>query len=579
MGFVEKRRTLGSAGTRRGLLTGLAWLGLSSLLGVGVPAQDDGELFSEAIDVRVVNVDAIVTDRKGRFVDGLSKDDFILEVDGVVREISHFLVVNESAARVSDEEPDEVSEMPASTEPDPMHLVFYLDHLHLQPAHANRVLEDLRKFGEAQAERGVRVMLVTYDTGAKVRLRFTNSPQAVGAGFEALEEDASSLGLRSLVAHRSALRGIEGLYLANECPPGSAFCPCSDPCECAWSQMLSLRDQYAGQVSAWHAGFRSGLSEIVGSLGGITGRKALLYISSGLEQYPGLDLLQYMSDLCPDYESKFKATSTYFDTNAALTDLTAGANANRVALYALSASGLEATSLASVDHADRRFRPSGEVDTIRRTNLESSLVTLAYETGGRAILNSNQPYDALDELSADFTRYYSLAFEPSGPGDGGVHLIRVKLSDKPRGLAVRHRRSYRDKPAEERQAERTLTALHFGVEDNPHGATLRVGAAVAMDKKHFRVPVAITLPVSSLPPLDRGNTASVHVTLTAQDLISGRTDLRGKRLEIPALEDGQSAYRVVVELELTPGSYRFAAGIRDEKRGVASYLSLEASVP
>jgi len=42
------------------------------------------------VDVRLVNVLAIVTDTNGRYVDGLNKDDFILQEDGAVQEIAHF---------------------------------------------------------------------------------------------------------------------------------------------------------------------------------------------------------------------------------------------------------------------------------------------------------------------------------------------------------------------------------------------------------------------------------------------------------------------------------------------------------
>src|SRR5215471_4774096 len=42
------------------------------------------------VDVRLVNVFATVTNISGRHVAGLTKDDFILEEDGIPQEISHF---------------------------------------------------------------------------------------------------------------------------------------------------------------------------------------------------------------------------------------------------------------------------------------------------------------------------------------------------------------------------------------------------------------------------------------------------------------------------------------------------------
>src|SRR5215475_3479457 len=42
------------------------------------------------VDVRLVNVVATVTDNHGRYIQALTADDFILEEDGALQEISHF---------------------------------------------------------------------------------------------------------------------------------------------------------------------------------------------------------------------------------------------------------------------------------------------------------------------------------------------------------------------------------------------------------------------------------------------------------------------------------------------------------
>src|SRR5215475_14498150 len=42
------------------------------------------------VDVQLISIFATVTDSSGRYVPGLSKDDFVLEEDGVPQEIAHF---------------------------------------------------------------------------------------------------------------------------------------------------------------------------------------------------------------------------------------------------------------------------------------------------------------------------------------------------------------------------------------------------------------------------------------------------------------------------------------------------------
>src|SRR6185436_19064743 len=54
--------------------------------------------FGETIDVRVVNVEAVVTDRKGERVRGLTKEDFRLLVDGREMPIEFLTEVNEGGS-------------------------------------------------------------------------------------------------------------------------------------------------------------------------------------------------------------------------------------------------------------------------------------------------------------------------------------------------------------------------------------------------------------------------------------------------------------------------------------------------
>ncbi|MCY4560565.1 MAG: hypothetical protein OXF79_30205, partial [Chloroflexi bacterium] len=61
---------------------------LAVLLAAGLAAQP-GETFVDTIDVQVVEVDAVVTDRRGRPVSGLQREDFELFVDGEFVEIAN----------------------------------------------------------------------------------------------------------------------------------------------------------------------------------------------------------------------------------------------------------------------------------------------------------------------------------------------------------------------------------------------------------------------------------------------------------------------------------------------------------
>ncbi|HEY0372427.1 MAG TPA: hypothetical protein VGD79_10520, partial [Thermoanaerobaculia bacterium] len=57
------------------------------------PEEPESPRIVENIDVRIINVDVVVTDRKGNPVHGLSADDFTILENSVPKPISNFYEV------------------------------------------------------------------------------------------------------------------------------------------------------------------------------------------------------------------------------------------------------------------------------------------------------------------------------------------------------------------------------------------------------------------------------------------------------------------------------------------------------
>src|SRR5438105_14101360 len=60
------------------------------------PQSNEMPKLSESIDVRVINVDVVVTDKKGNPVTGLTKDDFEIYENNLLKPISNFYEVDNS---------------------------------------------------------------------------------------------------------------------------------------------------------------------------------------------------------------------------------------------------------------------------------------------------------------------------------------------------------------------------------------------------------------------------------------------------------------------------------------------------
>jgi hypothetical protein len=210
------------------------------------------------------------------------------------------------------------------------------------------------------------------------------------------------------------------------------------------------------------------LTQTVAALGALPGPKALLYLSQGLDQRPGIQLFHQLGDICPEAlhrdASSLLAPMTEYDLSAALKALASRANAARVTVHPLDDGGLPTHSLADVTYSDRRYTPSSQTERIREANLRAGEWILAEETGGRPVLNANDPSGALRQLAQESAGGYALGFTPTRDPDGRSHQIRVEVRRK--GLHVRHRRSYFHGATAEAVVDRALAALFFGLEED-----------------------------------------------------------------------------------------------------------------
>lgn len=554
------------------LVAALLLVGGSSI----ASAQQRPPSFEEAVDVRIVNIDVYVTDKAGRPVSDLDRSDFLLFVDGRPVEISNFGRLSRSDSQPRESQPggeaptaDSASDLPTGS-PEPLTVVLYVDNSALTPPHRNRVMGDLEEFVDREAGHGTRFLVAAYNLGLELLTPITEDAAVVREALERLREMPAS-GLSAISERRTAMTHIPELY--RQCEETG-----QNPCIDCWGQMIGVVDTYAQSAGHRVGNSQAGLLGLARSLGGLPGRKSLVYLSDGLEQRPGIDLYGYLGEICPGREREMFGYMTRWDETSTLRELTAYANTHRVTLYALETTGLTNYSIASVEFDERRFTPSPRNDTLRASNLQNSLFILADETGGRAFFNANRPGPELERLSQDLGEYYSLGFAPPFGWDGQTHAVRVTLAGSSKGRTVRFRRRYRAVPEDERMAERTLAALVMGWEDNPLGTEIRIGEGRPLEDKVWEVPVEIVLPpeaFSSLPG-PSGERQLVRVLMMAEDEKSRRTPMREKliQLEGPSGEsedNEEEARSVVVNVEIGPGVHTIVIGVRDELSRIASY--------
>ncbi|MGE5233016.1 MAG: VWA domain-containing protein, partial [Acidobacteriota bacterium] len=363
------------------------------------PSKEEG--YFEAVNVTVVNVDVYVTDKSGNRVRGLSPADFELFEDGRPVQISNFYVVENGKPVAEPTEPPapQATPSPAAVAAAPpmrpeeqqLSLVIYIDNFNLKPFDRNRVFRELRQFLTQNVKQGDRVMLVTYDRERHVRVPFTTDLSAVAAATFDLEK-ISAQGVHQESDRRGLLDDIDRANSLNE----------------VYSQVRTYAESQYNDLSFT----TSALRDFVTSLAGLPGRKALLYVSDGLQIRAGEDLYYALQDKFKEQVSLLEAQT--YDLSRTFQELAAEANANRVTFYTIDAAGLRVSSAASAETNSPR---SPYVDQVYTSNLQAPLQMMAEQTGGLAVLNANNVLPALQKIAIDFDTYYSLGYTPSHAGD------------------------------------------------------------------------------------------------------------------------------------------------------------------
>lgn len=383
-----------------------------------LPGAPQAPLFRSGTEL--VEVDAIVQDRDGRFVPGLSADDFEVEEEGKPQRIQLFYLVTGPSTLVPRAKvPDGFLRAPDQTARRIFTLVFDQEHLEVDAFRrvqkaALRFLQDQFRPGDVggvvvggQMARNrlttMRDELVEIVRGARpdaeVRERvevFRDWPR-LESEFEALRIDAGDTRVLAEAVVRNCLERPD------ECSrPGV---PESVENTLQWNAR-----RYLDLSRAAASRFIQSLSALVAGLGRLEGRKTVVILTEGF-------LVE--------------------DARGVLLQIAARAARFGVTIYAVDARGLGRTSTGMIDASEPGVRlPPSAFDT-----QEDGPHILAVETGGFVVRNTNDFAGALERIAADTSTYYVLGYSPENTTlDGRFRKIEVRV--KWRGMRVRARKGY-----------------------------------------------------------------------------------------------------------------------------------------
>lgn len=529
---------------RPAVLASVAALLLGSLvLGPTARAQEEAPgVFGEVIDVRVVNVEVVVTDRDGNRVPGLSSDDFRLTVDGVETPIQYFSEIR--GGRVEPLAPGDgsgqgqragtVPTLEAGKPAGTSYLVFIDDFFPLK-RDRDRVLD---AFADELGALGPedRLAVVAYD-GKKLDMltSWTGSPREAERAFEeARRRDTQGLqrlaALRTLDADAREFAGRP--YGQRDFAVGRGNNEMT-PYERAYTKRLDA--QLENVVLAATATMRSFAAP--------PGRKVMIVLAGGWPLEPELYAVSSRDTPLTDDMDLSKGSKLY----AELADT---ANLLGYTLYPVDIPGLQPDLVDAEDSVPAdleaglealRGIPSQDLQGgeglvltgnvtnqgLREFGIHGSLRYLAGETGGKPLINAlrNAPFGT---VVADTRSYYWLGFSPQRREDNQRHDIRVVI-DRP-GLDVRTRNGFLDFSRQREVSMMVESTLLFGNSPASEPLEVEVGRRQKAGIGMMALPLTITIPMDSVTmlPVGKGYAGQLELRVAA-------IDAEGRRSEVPVI--------------------------------------------
>jgi VWFA-related protein len=470
------------------------------------------QAFEESIDVRVVNLEAVVTDARGKRVPGLALGDFRLFVDGVETPITFFSEIEEKTRRAPGEAATGV-ETAAEPTWQSRNILVFLDEVTMLKARRDFVMRSLVKQLDDLSPGDQMAVVAFAGRRLEVLCDWTGDRARLASALTAAEARPAE-GIRAEVARRSIKEDAELeaevaaiLELSDldpwvdrhpaSAPPIAARGPQAGPALLAnarpqetlgmpLTQLFNPLDRFL-EVAEAAAGAMRGLPAP-------SGRKMLMLLTEGF-QYP------------------------YFAR-----PVIREANRLGYSLYPVDVKGLD-TFLAQNDVEKSGPSPFYFVTTDLDRGIDHTLQTMAAATGGQASLNSNR-LAALGRLVEDSSSYYFLGFSPTWRGDDRRHKIALAVA-RP-GLTVRTRDSYDDASRRTRLTLEAGAMLLLGRSRSEPRLIVTVGEPAAAAGK-TAIPVSLGVPVESLAfvPREQGFHAEAPVAVVV-------LDAKGKRQEMPA---------------------------------------------
>ena len=514
--------------------------------------QDLPEVFSEVVDVRVVNIEVVVTDRKGNRVHSLQASEFELLVDGEPTPIDYFTEIRDGFALEPGE--GDVAAVPSLDPDTPVatNFLIYVDDFFSIERDRNRVLdrleEDLGELGPAD-----RVAAVAFDgSSVETLTAWTNSPGQLGEALDrARGRPAHGLErrseLRMVDSDRNSVEQFERSLTISR-----GLSSLASRAEIYYQEKLA--EQLERSVLAAVATMRRFANQ--------RGRKVMLLLAGGWPRSVKVYALGR-----PPVDDTEAIDSRVASEDELYGPLVSTANLIGFALYPVDVPAAAAGRRNPLKGRERQYQ------------LRSTLQQLAARTGGVPMLAAQRD-TALSRVVEDTRSYYWLGFEPQRHEDDAFHEIVVRAVGRS-DLEVRTREGYVDMSRDREIAMTAEGALLFGDLPDALPLDVRLGAPVRVGRGRISVPMEVTIPLDEKEFLPAGDQSQsvLEVRVAVMDESGNRAEVSLERVPVVGPEQPQPGqiFYYETDLQLRRREHTVLVTVRDPLTGTTLSASREIS--
>ncbi len=535
---------------------------LALLLAVQPALPQQRATFSTTTNIVIVNV--TVLDRNGKPIENLKKDDFEIYEDGKLQklqavDLQH--LANTVRPPIEQELKERDAQQPKGYNPDAEKaaaqseflskyqdrrlMVMLFDFSSMQPAEQIRAKNAAEQFLRSQMTASDMVSIMTYGTALKTVQDFTADRDLLIATIDKFRIGDSSENATVADAGADA-QDQSGQFTADET-----------------------------EFNIFNADLKlAAIEDAARTLGQYPEKKALIYISSGIQKN-GVD---NQSQLRATVNTAIRANVAFYPIDArGLTALVPGGDATQ---QGAAGNGL--------------YNGSGQRSVKENfNNQQETLSTLALDTGGKALLDSNDLTDGMRQVQKDFTSYYVLSYVSANTAqDGRYRRIQVKLN--PRDSSLRARLDYRQgyyAPttfAHMRDVDKEAQLSQALMSDNP---VTDLPMAIEVDyfrleKNKYFASIAAKIPGSGLEFHNKGSKAATELDFIAEVFDARNRTAATVRDTIPLKVDQTTAGQVIQKsiqydtgVTLTPGTYKLRFVARENGEGKVGTFEAPFTIP